>query len=78
MPARKGRSFKRSDLKRASGAHAEAREKACAWAQKYIALRRAGLPTAAARAEDKANYWLRKMMALGTLIPRSEPPTAND
>jgi len=62
------------DIRRAIAAYAEASQKAHAWAEKSMALRIAGLPTAADRAEEKAHYWLRKMIALGALVPRGELP----
>jgi len=61
------------DMQRAFVAHAAASQKAHAWGEKSFALRKAGMPTAAARAEEKAEHWLRKALALKALTAYRKP-----
>jgi hypothetical protein len=72
MAANTRRRPARFDMQRAVAAHTEASQKARAWTEKAIALRAAEMPIAAARAEEKANYWLRKTAALKPLVKRHE------
>jgi hypothetical protein len=73
MPPKPRRRPKRFDIQRAFAAYAEASQKARAWGEKSLALRKAGMPTAAARAEEKAEHWLRKVFALKALTARGKP-----
>jgi 3-hydroxy-3-methylglutaryl CoA synthase len=61
------------DMQRAVVAHTEASQKAHAWTERSKALRNAGLPTAADRAEVKAKHWLSKMEALEPLAASGKP-----
>jgi hypothetical protein len=74
MAARKKRrSDTGFDMQRAVIAHAEASLKAHAWKEKSEALRNSGMSQAAARAEAKSKYWLRKMAALNPLTTNGKP-----
>jgi len=64
------------DMRRAIAARAEASQKAHAWGEKSLALRKAGMPTAAARAEWKAEHWLRKVLALKALTAHRKPQSS--
>jgi len=70
MAARKATKRKpaRFDFERAIAVHVEATQKAGAWAHKVKGLRAAGMTAAADAAERKANYWLRRAMALDVLV----------
>jgi hypothetical protein len=64
------------DFERAIALHLEATQKAGAWREKVRGLRAAGMSAAADAAERKANYWLRKVTALGILAEHGKAARA--
>lgn len=55
-------------------AHVEATRRAYEWAEKALAYRVAGKREQAARAEQKARHWLRKVMALESKANGADKP----
>jgi hypothetical protein len=64
MAAKQKRQPVEFDLQRGFAAHVEAHRKAHEWAAICVAYREAGRTQQAQAAENKAKYWLQKMLTL--------------
>jgi hypothetical protein len=69
MAAKNKRRITGYDVHNALGAHVEASLKAYACIERAIALRSAGKPSAADKAQREAKRWLRKTLAIEGAIP---------
>jgi hypothetical protein len=73
MTVKKSRRAPGFNVQQAFAAHVEASLKAHSWAEKTLALRRAGKASQANEAENKAKFWLRKMLMLEDQAGHGKP-----